>query len=180
MRPFKKFLFSLAVLGMLTVLASACETVSGYDSATATGTTNGVKWDALIRERMQWISSYTPYSSDVPLPKLVFVTQAEMNRIHNKRDRTTYAPDDDSLYAMYDTESGELFLPIGFNPTGKDDDVLTHEVGHHLQAKNNARFRCEADAEMEAYRIQNLYATKNGRETVNINPVVFACNGYLD
>ena len=82
----------------------------------------------ILTALMIWLSANTFYSTDHPLPNVIFLSQAEMNALYYKDNE--HEPSD--LHGMYNKEEDVIILPDTWdirNPW--DQGVLLHEMVHY-------------------------------------------------
>ena len=103
---------------------------------------------------MIWLSANTFYSTDHPLPNVIFLSQAEMNALYYKDNE--HEPN--NLHGMYNKEENVIILPDTWdirNPW--DQGVLLHEMVHYYQDVNEMKFDCSQEMEQDAWPIQQFY-----------------------
>jgi hypothetical protein len=60
-----------------------------------------------------------------------------------------------NVHAIYDDESGTIYLPTGWSANSPADvSMLVHEMVHHLQNVGGLRYGCPQMRERPAYRAQ--------------------------
>ena len=111
----------------------------------------------ILTALMIWLSANTFYSTDHPLPNVIFLSQAEMNALYYKDNE--HEPSD--LHGMYNKEEDVIILPDTWdirNPW--DQGVLLHEMIHYYQDMNEMKFDCTQEMEQDAWPIQQFYLKK--------------------
>ena len=111
----------------------------------------------ILTALMIWLSANTFYSTDHPLPNVIFLSQAEMNALYYKDNE--HEPSD--LHGMYNKEEDVIILPDTWdirNPW--DQGVLLHEMVHYYQDMNEMKFDCSQEMEKDAWPIQQFYLKK--------------------
>ena len=111
----------------------------------------------ILTALMIWLSANTFYSTDHPLPNVIFLSQAEMNALYYKDNE--HEPN--NLHGMYNKEENVIILPDTWdirNPW--DQGVLLHEMVHYYQDVNEMKFDCSQEMEQDAWTIKQFYLKK--------------------
>ena len=108
----------------------------------------------ILTALMIWLGANTPFDTNHDIPKILFVTQAQMEEMFytgsNKMPNT--------LHGLYDKESDTIILSDQWDRRKSwDMAILLHEMVHYLQDQNNMKFRCTAEMEKDAWPIQQKY-----------------------
>jgi hypothetical protein len=107
---------------------------------------------------IEWISKHSPYPYTEDLPSFVFVSSETINYMSMGLNYTYGVGRTVALYIP--AGDGIMVLP---NDTSFTDDVLVHELIHHLQYHYGKSFRgCPGHLEAEAYAIQNQFIDETG------------------
>tara|TARA_B100001057_G_C22841061_1_gene947119 strand:+ start:1191 stop:1619 length:429 start_codon:yes stop_codon:yes gene_type:complete len=113
----------------------------------------------LIAFLLLWIGAETNYNVNLDAPRIIQLTQQELNTLYYKEDQQPHG----HLYAFYDPKTDTVFLNKDFDihdPFQKS--VLLHELIHYVQDNNDVvgpdkRFTCIRAMEEEAYPLQKKY-----------------------
>lgn len=109
---------------------------------------------------MDWIVDNTDYRPAKKHPIYVFLADEELNYIFFETTAAGYSGEEQSeAVALY--LNGIVFLSEDFR-LGEDDDVLLHELVHHLQAEQGRSFPCVRAGEKEAYELQAKFIRETG------------------
>ena len=111
--------------------------------------------DDRATELLAWVAQQTGYSAERVKVTVLFVEQRSINLI-----AYSVRKDDDPTPEAI-TAGATIFLPTWFE-LGKNDDILAHELTHVLQYENDAKFRCRAEQEKQAYEVQSAFVDKTG------------------
>ena len=111
--------------------------------------------DDRARELLPWVAQKTGYSADHVKVTALFVEPRTINLIAYRVRKD----DDPTPEAI--TAGATIFLPTWFE-LGKNDDILVHELTHVLQYANDAKFRCRAEQERQAYEAQSAFVDETG------------------
>ena len=131
----------------------------------------------ILTALMIWLGANTPFDTNHDIPKILFVTQAQMEEMFytgsNKMPNT--------LHGLYDKESDTIILSDQWDRRKAwDMGVLLHEMVHYLQDQNNMKFRCPAEMEKDAWPIQQKYLKEKHNHTWDYDglwyAVVSTCN----
>ena len=110
----------------------------------------------LIAFLLLWIGAETNYNVNLDAPRIIQLTQQELNTLYYKEDQQPHG----HLYAFYDPKTDTVFLNKDFDihdPFHKG--VLLHELIHYVQDNNDVvgpdkRFTCVRAMEEDAYPLQ--------------------------
>jgi hypothetical protein len=111
--------------------------------------------DERATELLPWVAEQTGYSAEHVKVTVLFVEPRSINLI-----AYSVRKDDDPTPEAI-TAGATIFLPTWFE-LGKNDDILAHELTHVLQYENDAKFRCRAEQEKQAYEVQSAFVDKTG------------------
>ena len=113
----------------------------------------------LIAFLLLWIGAETNYNVNLETPRVVQLTQQELNTMYYTEDTHPSG----HLHAFYDPKTDTIYLNKYFNihdPFQKG--VLLHELIHYVQDSNDVigpgkPFECMRALEEEAYPLQQKY-----------------------
>ena len=113
----------------------------------------------LIAFLLLWIGAETNYNVNLETPRVVQLTQQELNTMYYTEDTHPSG----HLHAFYDPKTDTIYLNKYFNihdPFQKG--VLLHELIHYVQDSNDVigpgkPFECMRAFEEEAYPLQQKY-----------------------
>jgi Domain of unknown function (DUF4157) len=111
--------------------------------------------DERATELLPWVAQQTGYSVEHVKVTVLFVEPRSINQI-----AYSVRKDDDPTPEAI-TAGATIFLPTWFE-LGRNDDILAHELTHVLQYENDAKFRCRAEQEKQAYEVQSAFVDKTG------------------
>ena len=111
--------------------------------------------DERATELLPWVAQQTGYSAEHVRVTVLFVDPRSISLI-----AYSVRKDDDPTPEAI-TAGATIFLPTWFE-LGKNDDILAHELTHVLQYENDAKFRCRAEQEKQAYEVQSAFVDKTG------------------
>src|SRR6476646_7934313 len=121
-----------------TVAGAGFSLVLGLSSACADAI------DDRAKALLPWVSQKTGYSADHVKVTVLLAEPKVINGI-------AYGAHYTHQNTVESVSSGEtIFLPTWF-AIGKNDDILVHELTHVLQFENDAKFKCRAEQERQAY-----------------------------
>ncbi len=107
-----------------------------------------------------WIDGNSDYGPLKKHPIYLFLAPEELNYVLFDTTAAGYSGSEQSdAVALY--YKGIVFLSHDFQ-LGKDDDVLLHELVHHLQAEQGRLFPCVRAGEKDAYRLQSQFIHETG------------------
>ena len=105
----------------------------------------------MVTEMMDWIAGQTDYHP-APPPKFVILPKDDMNRLAGAKG---------DWLALYG--HGMIYFREGWTPrTLYGQSTLLHELVHHMQAMNGARFACREESEKQAYRLSDIWLRERG------------------
>ena len=115
-----------------------------------------------------WLSINFGAPRDFDHPRIAFATPTELaeGRLGQTMppSRTVGETDNPELsaapevYAYYNDASRTIYLPAGWSAASpKDVSILVHELVHHLQNAEGAKFGCPQEREKDAYRAQRAW-----------------------
>ncbi len=114
-----------------------------------------------------WISGVTGHYAGTDLPGIEYADAAEMKAmVFGRRAAVTQH----EVVGVYDDDLNILFLPRNFDPGDVEHQaILVHELVHYLQfhrirSGTTAEPTCRNRLEPEAYRLQNQWLLKHGRQ----------------
>lgn len=148
------FLTGAALLG-LSLAASA------QAKQPASLTQDGVPNQAFLQrtnELIDWLVANSDYERPTRMPAIAFLPIETINYIYRTNLNSGYS-ENRTIFAIY--VHGLTVLPENFK-LGWHDDLLLHELVHHLQATSGRRFPCPLAAEREAYEIQAEFTRQTG------------------
>jgi hypothetical protein len=155
-----------AAAGPLLLLAAAgISLISGGAAADAI--------DERASQLMPWVAQQTGYSAEHVKVTVLFVEPRTISLIAYSVSQS----DDPTPEAI--AAGSTIFLPRWFE-LGKNDDILVHELTHVLQYANDAKFRCRAEQERQAYEAQAAFvaATGIGRKPDPFAVFMLHCTAY--
>lgn len=129
--------------------------------------------DDRANDLLAWVAKKTGYSAEHVKVTVLLVEPRAINLISYGIDKGEN-PQPESV-----TAGATVFLPTWFE-LGKNDDILVHELTHVLQYANDAKFRCRAEKEKQAYETQASFVDETG---IGTRPNSFAmfmlhCTAY--
>ena len=111
-------------------------------------------------ELARWIELHSDYEPMQKQPVYIFLSQEELNYIFFGLTPAGYTgKEQSSVVALY--HKGIVFLTESFE-LGVNDDVLLHELVHHLQAEQNRQYPCVRAGERDAYKLQESFIEETG------------------
>ena len=119
--------------------------------------------DALLTTIVLWLSINFALPANFDHPKIDFLNDGQMNELrYGPLLRTKPVDRTDSarrgVVALYHQASRTIYLPVGWKGnTPAELSVLVHELVHHLQSTNGARFECPQEREQIAYQAQDRW-----------------------
>ena len=108
----------------------------------------------IIMALMIWIGANTNYNVDVPVPKLWFLTQEQLEQAYygDKEYEGTI------LYGFYNIKLNLIAIPDTWDRTDPwDQSVLLHEMIHYLQDVNQIEYPCIEEMEKDTWPLQKQY-----------------------
>ena len=124
---------------------------------------------------MRWIAGNSKYLVPDKLPIIQYVSSASIMLMAHGEEMVARAAMPNSrivlqpIAATYNTETGVISLEEGYDYTSLNgSSTLVHELVHHMQKEGGwfDKFPCSAQAEQDAYKIQNKWIDdkKTGEE----------------
>jgi hypothetical protein len=111
-------------------------------------------------ELAEWIDLNSDYRPMQRHPVYIFLSQDQLNYVFFGTSAVGYVGTEQSeALALY--HNGIVLLSSDFE-LGKNDDVLLHELVHHLQAEQNRVFPCVRAGEKDAYDLQKKFTEETG------------------
>lgn len=108
----------------------------------------------ILTALMIWLSANTSLDTNHDIPKVLFLTQSEMEAMFYKGEDAM----PNTLHGLYDTESDMIILPDTWDRRKPWDlAILLHEMVHYLQDQNELQFSCMAEMERDSWPIQQKY-----------------------
>ena len=108
----------------------------------------------IIMALMIWIGANTNFNVDVPDPKVLFVTQDQLEQAYYGGEKYEGV----TLYGFYDTKLNLIILPDTWDRTVPWNlSVLLHEVIHYLQDVNQMKYPCVEEMEKDTWPLQKQY-----------------------
>jgi hypothetical protein len=111
--------------------------------------------DDRAKELLPWVAQKTGYAVEHVKVTVLLVEPRTINLIAYSISKDD-DPKPDAISA-----GATVFLPTRFE-LGKNDDILVHELTHVLQYANDAKFRCRAEQEKQAYETQAAFVEETG------------------
>mgnify|MGYP001242162424 CR=1 FL=1 len=109
----------------------------------------------ILTALMIWLGANTTLDTNHDIPKVLFLTQAEMEILYYKEDADK---NNNQLHGLYDKKNDTIILPENWDRRNPWDlGVLLHEMIHYLQDMNDIQFQCTAEMEKNAWPIQQKY-----------------------
>jgi len=112
----------------------------------------------LILSLFLFISTETSYNTDLPIPKILFLPEADLVKMYlgEDNDSSNYNPDD--LWAFYNIENKTIYLRDTWDQYNAwNKSILLHELVHYVQDMNNVKFTCTQEMEKESWPLQQKY-----------------------
>jgi hypothetical protein len=113
-----------------------------------------------LRKANEYVLTHTRYHTH-RLPKIVWLTIAEMAKLSDKDDELCQDNSDFVTDAMED--NGVMYLTKGEFKLGHDDQILVHELVHFQQETNPNSLRDIGVLEKEAYAVETRYVKDTHR-----------------
>jgi hypothetical protein len=111
-------------------------------------------------ELAAWIGENSDYGAMKKHPIYIFLTQKELDYILFEATPAGYTGNESSqAVALY--FDGIVFLSEEFR-LGLHDDILLHELVHHLQAEQGRELACVRAGEKDAYALQTKFVRETG------------------
>ena len=109
----------------------------------------------ILTALMIWLGANTPFDTNHDIPKVLFLTQTQMEELYYPEDQEKMP---NKLHGLYDRESETIILSETWDRRDPWDlAVLLHEMVHYLQDMNKVEFECTAQMERDAWPIQQKY-----------------------
>jgi hypothetical protein len=111
-------------------------------------------------ELARWIDEKSDYGPMQKHPIYLFLHQDELDYVFFETTAVGYSGSEQSqAVALY--FKGIVLLSDEFQ-VGVHDDVLLHELVHHLQAEQNRAYACVRAGERDAYALQTKFIQETG------------------
>ena len=108
----------------------------------------------IIMALMIWIGANTNYNVDVLEPKILFVTQDQLEQAYYGGEKYEGV----TLHGFYDTKLNLIILPDTWDRTDPwNQSVLLHETIHYLQDVNQIKYPCIEEMEKDTWPLQKQY-----------------------
>ena len=108
----------------------------------------------IIMALMIWLGANTNFNVDVPVPKVLFVTQDQLEQAYYGGEKYEGV----TLHGFYDTKLNLIILPDTWDRReGWDLSVLLHEIVHYVQDMNRVTFKCLQEMEKDTWPLQQKY-----------------------
>ena len=108
----------------------------------------------IIMAMMIWIGANTNYNVDVLEPKILFVTQDQLEQAYYGGEKYEGV----TLHGFYDTKLNLIILPDTWDRTDPwNISVLLHETIHYLQDVNQMKYPCIEEMEKDTWPLQKQY-----------------------
>ena len=108
----------------------------------------------IIMALMIWIGANTNYNVDVLEPKILFVTQDQLEQAYYGEENY----EGTVLYGFYDITLNLIILPDTWDRTDPwSQSVLLHEMIHYLQDVNKIKYFCVEEMEKDTWPLQKQY-----------------------
>ena len=109
----------------------------------------------ILTALMIWLGANTAFDTNHDIPKVLFLTQTQMEELYYPEDQDKFP---NQLHGLYDKQSDTIILPDTWDRRKPWDlGVLLHEMVHYLQDMNDHKFGCTAEMERDAWPIQQRY-----------------------
>ena len=109
----------------------------------------------ILTALMIWLGANTAFDTNHDIPKVLFLTQTQMEELYYPEDQEKMP---NKLHGLYDRESDTIILSETWDRRDPWDlAVLLHEMVHYLQDMNKVEFECTAQMERDAWPIQQKY-----------------------
>lgn len=116
--------------------------------------------DELIVALLTWISVETGFAMP-PLPPVAFVSKEEISQVAYGRPWR----ESDSVMAVYRRDASTVYLRADWRVGDlRSRATLLHELVHHVQAFNDARFDCRNRQQFQAYDLALRWLQQQGAE----------------
>tara|TARA_B100001094_G_scaffold95086_1_gene91003 strand:+ start:2556 stop:2987 length:432 start_codon:yes stop_codon:yes gene_type:complete len=110
----------------------------------------------LILSLFLFISAETSYNTDLPIPNIVFLPEADLVKMYVGDENKEHNPDD--LWAFYSLENKSIYLRDTWDQYNAwNKSILLHELIHYVQDMNGAKFSCIQEMEKESWPLQQKY-----------------------
>lgn len=113
-----------------------------------------------INELADWLAHNSNFAPMQNQPAVIYVRQEELQYLYFTGSSTGYTgqtePKVEALY-MHNT----ILLREDFK-VGEQDQILLHELVHHLQWEQNVEYPCLAASEKPAYDLQTKWQEEHG------------------
>ena len=108
----------------------------------------------IIMALMIWLGANTNFNVDVPEPKVLFVTQDQLEQAYYGGEKYEGV----TLHGFYDTKLNLIILPDVWDRTDPwSISVLLHETIHYLQDVNQIKYSCVEEMEKDTWPLQKQY-----------------------
>ena len=108
----------------------------------------------IIMALMIWLGANTNYNVDVLEPKILFVTQDQLEQAYYGGEKYEGV----TLHGFYDTKLNLIILPDTWDRTDPwNQSVLLHEMIHYLQDVNQIKYLCIEEMEKDTWPLQKQY-----------------------
>jgi Domain of unknown function (DUF4157) len=134
---------------------SAIIAAAGLSMLLGISTASADALDNRAKELLPWVAQRTGYAADHVKVTVILVEPRTIDLIAYRVSKDG-DPKPEAI-----TAGATIFLPTTFE-LGANDDILVHELTHVLQYENDAKFRCRAEQEKQAYEVQAAFVDETG------------------
>lgn len=115
----------------------------------------------LVLALQAWLSAELGVPTVTDPPHFVFATPHQLlvmryRTVVSDRSRPVGGPGEGDVVALYETDTGTVYLPRGWTGTSAAElSVLVHELVHHVQTVRGIRYGCAEAREAPAFDAQD-------------------------
>ena len=127
---------------------------------------------------VDWIVAETGWAIRT-FPPIKFVSHEELVKMFGGR------ADGIHVEALYSERDHSIYLPEGWRADNlRRRSILLHELVHHLQYLNHPKVTCQAELELQAFKLQVAWLSDQGVEDplglLGVNPKILFMLGKCD
>lgn len=117
--------------------------------------------DGTVAGDWSWVAERMGLGRDAPAPSVCIVGGVPLAAIRARAEGT--APNSFEILGLYDADAGAVLLARSWSGRSTAArSVVIHELTHHAQALLNRRYSCQAEAEAEAFQVQEDWLYRRG------------------
>lgn len=114
-----------------------------------------------------WVRLEMGLHAATPPPMMAVVSPAELFLI--RHGRAVRLDGDLEVHGLYDREGGRILLAAPHDPADPlSQSIVVHELVHHAQAVTGRTFACPAEAEKQAYGLQEKWLRGFGHDLESV------------